>query len=161
MPKHDKRQIPLREMYQYYKNSTGSPVSYKDYKLILDTWGEELTDYVSQGKDVHLYHGMAVFGVRKRRIKTFVDKLASRIQKKRVVAVNTHSDFFAARMRWGMKATTFNRRGWNFRSSRFLKKKIATIMLMPGGHRTYMEEVKVAYSEKAGKRLYKKQVLKL
>jgi hypothetical protein len=161
MPKFNKQQYSLREMYMFYKKTCTSPVTITEYKHILEVWGDKVNEYVIQGKDVKLYHGLSVIGVRKRIKPFYVDGKASREAKKVIRKPNTHSGGFGAHVMWRRHYTTMSTRGWEFEPSRVLSRGVSTIMKMPGGHTTYVQKARAASTEVQRRALYNRNVHKI
>ena len=82
MPKYDKSQYSLKKVYSHYrkrcKERGVEPVDFKKHKLILDTWGLKVVEYLAAGKDVQLHSGLASLQIRKKRVESYVDFKASR-----------------------------------------------------------------------------------
>ena len=163
MPKHNKNQYSLKEAYNFYKSEVSDPVSYKEYKLILDTWGNIVIEYLIQGKDVLLHRGLSLLGVRKKTKLAYVDKQESKRQKKKVLVSNSHSGFYGASVYWRRHYTRFSSVGWSFKASRVLSRKLAAIMQESGGHTNFISTSQAVSADKPeqAKAMYKKKVLKL
>ena len=161
MPKVDKKQVTLPQVYQHYKNTTEDPVDYKTHKQVLDTWGELVNEYLLQGKDVRLQSGMSTLGIRKKIKRTYIDRKASKQAGKEVRAVSTHSGFYGAKVWWRRHYTTFNSSGWGFFPSRALHRGLAAIMKSAGGHLRYMQRATVTAEDSHAKSVYKKKVIGL
>ena len=58
MPKYNKHQYSLDEMYAFYKGSTSNHVSKELFKQVLEVWGTKVNEYLLLGKDIKLHHGM-------------------------------------------------------------------------------------------------------
>ena len=163
MPKHDKCQYSLREVYSFYKNRCKerehTPVDYKMHKLILDTWGSIVSEYIVAGKDVKLHSGMATIRIRKFKRATYVDSKASKEAGRAVRKSNSHSGFYTTRVGWTRHYTTVNSRGWRFRPCRKLAQAIVAVMKTPGGHTQYVKKAKVTSHEHQRKSMYNKQIL--
>jgi len=138
-------------------------VSYKEHKLILDTWGELVNDYLIQGRDVKLHNGLSLLGVRKKIKRRYIDRQESKRQGKLVFASNSHSDYFGAEVYWRRHYTTFGSVGWLFRPSRGLSRAVSAVMQQSGGHRRYVMRAQAANTDKPeqARALYNKKVLKL
>lgn len=158
MPKFNKNQYSLKEAYAFYKKSVENPVSYEEYKLILDTWGNKVVEYLLEGKDVKLHAGMSLLGVRKRHKPTFVDRQESKKQGQLVKSSNIHSGFFGAYVYWRRRYTRFNSVGWIFVATRKLHRALGTVMLQPDGHRRFTMKAEVARSEVQAKSMFNKKV---
>lgn len=161
MPKHNKRQIPLSEVYAHYKETTDKPVDYKTHKKVLDLWGKLAREALAEGKDIKLFAGLASLGVRKRKKHTFIDRKQTALQKKRVMATNSHSGFFTAKCLWRRRYTTVNSVGWSFHSSKALQMLITNVMNTLGGHSTYLQRAQSAYNDEARKKMYNSKVVGL
>ena len=159
MPKVDKNQFKLAEMYRFYSKSVKSPVSYKDHKLILDTWGRTVSEYLMEGKDVNFLAGLSTLGVRKEIKFTYTDFKASKEQGRRVIKPNTHSGNYGARVYWRRSRTRFKSSGWKFVPSRVLSRGIASVMKRLLGHTVFVQRAR-AYNKHA-KNAYNKKVLKI
>ena len=160
MPKINRNLILLKDVYKYYKrNAKGEILDYKTFKLVLDTYGEEFNRFLLQGKDVNLFCGLSLMGVRKHVQLTYISKYDSKLQKKKVVKPNTHSGNYAAKVYWRRSRTRVNTRGWSFRSSRELSLGVNKVMRQHLGHTTFVSNMGV-YDKKA-KSEYNKKVLKV
>ena len=160
MPKLDRNLILLKEVYRYYKNhAKGEIVDLKTFKEILDTHGTEFNKFLLAGKDVKLFSGLSLMGVRKHVQLTYIDKLASKKAGKKVLKTNTHSGNYVAKVYWRRSRTRINSRGWSFRSSRELSSGISTIMKRHLGHTTFVGNMGVY--DKNAKSEYNKKVLKI
>lgn len=161
MPKFNKNQVKLKDAYTFYKKSVKNPVSYQEYKLILDTWGRLVVDYLVAGKDIKLHHGLSVIGIRKKDKPTYVDKLESRKQGRLIKKSNAHSGFFGARVFWRRHYTTFSSMGWVFRPTRLLQSKLNAVMSTPGGHRNFLMRATVTRTLEQATSTYNKKVHKI
>lgn len=160
MPKLNRNLILLKEVYRYYKkNAKGEIVDLKTFKLILDNYGEEFNKFLFQGKDVRLFSGLSLMGVRKHIQLTYISKVESKRQKRKVVKPNTHSGNFAAKVYWRRSRTRINTKGWSFRSSRQLSLGINTVMKRHLGHTTFVSNM--GLYDKNAKKEYNKKVLKI
>jgi len=139
MPKYDRNQYLLKDVYKHYKSRVDDPVDYKTHKLILDTWGDVVVRYLMEGRDVQLQERLAKIGIRKNECKAVVDYPESKRQQKRVLRSNSHSGFYAARLYWNSHGTRFNSKGWVFQASRNLKAELFKVMSKIGGHRTFLK----------------------
>lgn len=162
MPKYDKNQYSLPEVYRFYKGRCKvrgkEPVDYKTHKLILDTWGDLVVEYLRAGKDVKLHSGLATLQIRKVKCASYVDFKASKEAGRAVRKSNVHSGFYSAKLRWTRHYTKIASRGWRFDASRKLAKAISKVMKAPGGHRCFSIRAKVTpkIHQKAA---YKRQIL--
>lgn len=161
MPKYNKNQYSLKQAYAFYKKSVENPVTYKEYKLILDTWGYKVVEYLVQGKDVKLHNGMSLIGVRKRVKPTFINKKESKERGEVVRSSNIHAGFYGAYTFWRRHYTTFNSVGWVFRASRHLQKAIAAVMLQPEGHTRFLIRASAAGTQEQAINMYNKKVHKI
>lgn len=160
MPKINRNLIQLKQVYSFYrKNAKGELLDYKTFKLVLDTWGEEMINMLLLGKDVKLYAGLSLLGVRKEECFSYTDLRASQLQGKRVIKPNTHSGNYKARMYWMRSKTNFNSKGWKFTPSRTLSRGISAIMKMLFGHTMFVKRHR-KYDKFADK-MYQRKVLKL
>lgn len=162
MPKYDKSQYSLQKVYSFYKRRCKErgiePVDYRDHKLILDTWGLKVIEYLQAGKDVKLHSGLATLQIRKTKQTSYVDFKASRDAGKVIRKSNVHSGFYVARVRWTRHYTKIASRGWKFEPSRRLVLAIVKVMRTPGGHRQYVIKAKVTQKSKE-QVAYKNQIL--
>lgn len=161
MPKHNKNQIPLTEVYKHYKDNTEKPLDYKTHKAVLDLWGKKVREALVEGKDIKLYHGLSSLGIRKRVKKTYIDKRASSEAGKIIRRSNSHSGFFAAKLLWRRHYTKFNSNNWGFHTCRELQSMITDVMSTLNGHLRYMQKALIPTTEKQRKYAYTKNVLKL
>ena len=161
MPKHNKHQIPLTEVYKHYKENAKNPLDYKTHKLVLDTWGELVSDAIAEGKDIKLFSGLATLGVRKKKCKTYIDKRASKEAGKIVRSSNSHSGFFNAKVLWKRHYTRFSSANWSFHTTKALQKKITAVMSEMDGHKRYLQKMNIAVNEDHRKAIYNKKVLGL
>lgn len=159
MPKVDKKQITLPQVYKHYKTTTDNPVDYKIHKQILDAWGELVNEFLLQGKDVKLHNGMSTLGIRKKIKRTFIDKKASREAGKEIRSSNVHSGFYGANVFWRRHYTTFNSSGWGFFPSRALHRGLAKVMKTAGGHLRFMQRAMVTSKNEQAKSIYNKKVI--
>jgi len=162
MPKYDKNQYSLPEVYRFYKARCKErgvePVDYKQHKLILDTWGNKFVEYLAAGKDVKLHSGLATLRIRKKKKTTYIDFKASREAGKAVRKSNVHSGFYVAKVGWTRHYTKIASRGWKFEPSRKLIKALVKEMRTPGGHRQYVIKAEVTQKDKE-KQAYKYKIL--
>ncbi|HEC44439.1 hypothetical protein LCGC14_0984230 [marine sediment metagenome] len=161
MPKHNKNQYSLQQVYQWYKNSVNDPVDYKTHKLVLEVWGTVFSEYILAGKDIKLQQGLSVLGVRKKEKHTYVDRRASKLAGKLVLKPNTHSGFYGANVYWRRHYTVCNSKGWVLRPCRKLSRALGVIMKQPYGHTRYVKRAMVSRKEEHRKAFYNKKVLKL
>lgn len=160
MPKINRNLISLKETYKFYKeNAKGELLSYKEFKLVLDTWGSEFVNMLILGKDVKLQAGLSVFGVRKKKQFTYTDLKASKESGKRVLKPNTHSGNYGARVYWGRQKTKIDSRGWKFTPSRTLSRGISAVMKKFLGHTMYVKTHRVF--DKTAKKMYRRNVLNI
>lgn len=162
MPKYDKSQYSLLQVYQFYKKRCKErevvPVSYKEHKLILDTWGQKVIEYLQAGKDVKLHSGLATLRIRKVKQTSYVDFKASRDAGKVIRKSNVHSGFYIAKVGWTRHYTKIASRGWKFDPSRRLVLAIVKVMRTPGGHRQYVKKAQITQKSRA-RAAYKNQIL--
>jgi hypothetical protein len=161
MPRYDKKQYSLLEMYAVYTKSCVTPVTFKVFKTILELWGSEVNASLLEGKDVRLYHGMSSLGVRKKEKPFYVDKKVSRELKTKVVRPNTHSGGYGARIMWKRHYTIMNSQGWEFEPSRKLSRGLAAVMKMPGGHTNFVQRAMVTRDLESARSVYNKKVHKI
>jgi hypothetical protein len=161
MPKFNKNQYTLNAVYKHYKTTTTKPVTFKEHKLILDTWGQKVNEYLLLGKDVKLHSGLSLLGIRKKVKKTFINKRESKLQKTLVKSSNVHSGFYGASVYWRRHYTAFNSNGWVFYPTRELNRALGKVMLSPQGHTRYSKRAIAAGSQEKAKAIYNKNVLKL
>lgn len=159
MPKYNKNQYLLREVYDHYLTRTDDPVDYKTHKLILDTWGGIVNRYLLEGRDVQLQERLSRLGIRKKIGKVYKDPFASKLAGRQVLMPNTHSDNYIAKLHWRSHGARIAVKGWTFLPTRELKQGIKRIMLMPGGHRMFFE-IATKHNQKAAE-AYKTKVLKM
>jgi len=161
MPKYNKNQYLLPEVYAFYKEQTENPVDYKTHKQILDTWGTKVTEYLLQGKDIRLHKGLSILGVRKHIRETYVDRVASKKAGKLVRASNIHSGFYGAVIYWRRHYTSFSSSGWAFHPTRELKRALSQVMQTPAGHRRFVKKAKVVASAKRAREVYANNMIRL
>lgn len=161
MPKFNRNQYTVNEMYAHYVKTTQNPVDKETFKTTLDVWGTIVNEYILQGRDVKFPHGLSTIGVRKREKPVYVDYKASREQGRRVMRSNSHSGFYGARVMWRRHYTTMNTRGWEFEPSRELSRGVAAVMKMPGGHTNFVKKAVVTSNETQSKSTYNKKVFKV
>lgn len=161
MPKHNKNQYSLQYEYNTYKKTVSEPLTYKEHKKVLDLWGDIVTDYLLLGKDVRLHKGLSVLGVRKKVKRTYVDRKASKISGKLVIKPNTHSGFYGAYIYWKKNYVTCSAKGWVFKPSRALSRRLGEVMKEHRGHTRFSQRAVVTSSKKHAKAVYKQKVLKL
>lgn len=163
MPKYDKSQYSLRNVYRLYKLRCAArgfePVDHKLHKLILDTWGNTVVSYLAAGKDVKLHNGLASLQVRKTKRESYVDFKASKEAGRVIRKSNSHSGFFVAKVRWTRHYTKIHSRGWRFIPSRKLVKAIVVVMRTPRGHTQYVQKAKITKHEHQRRSMYNKQIL--
>jgi len=159
MPKLNKNQIQLREVYKHYEKKVENPVDYKTHKNILDTWGTIVNRYLVEGRDVQLHERLSKLGVRKFASRSYVDFKASKIAGKEVRVSNIHSNFYGARVYWNSHGTRINVKGWVFRPTKELKLAIKDVMIKPQGHTTYIKNAE-KHNKKAAE-AYRTKILKL
>lgn len=165
MPKFDKNQYLLSDVYKFYKQRCKErgvvPVTYKEHKNILDTWGRTVVQYLSKGKDVKLHSGLSILCVRKTKTATYVDFKESKKAQDVVSMSNAHSAFYVARTRWRRHYTTISSSGWSFKASSRLARAIHNQMIVPGGHRVYVRQSRVTSKENQRKSMHTKHILNL
>lgn len=159
MPKVDKQQFKLPEVYREYKKNTTNPVDYKTHKLVLDTWGLFAIEFLLKGRDVQLHGGLSSIGVRKYKQFTYTDLKESKEKGKQIIKVNTHSGNYAARLYWRRNRTRYDSRGWKFVPSRLTSRAIAKVMQTPKGHTNFVKKIRI-YNKKA-KKIYGKNILNI
>jgi len=162
VPKYDKSQYKLFEVYRFYKARCKErgvePVDYKQHKLILDTWGNKFVEYLAAGKDVKLHSGLATLRIRKKKKTTYIDFKASKEAGKAVRKSNVHSGFYIAKVGWTRHFTKIASRGWMFIPSRKLVLALVKVMRTPGGHRQYVIKAIVTQKNRE-KQAYKYKIL--
>lgn len=141
MPRLDKGRILSKEMYNWYRDTVPKHVDYKTYKKVTFLWGRLACEYLLEGKDVPLYSGFKLFGIRKRYAPTYIDYKQTRIHGRKILMPNTHSNFYSARVHWRKNKTKFNVNGWMFEPNRKVSRELATVMKSPGGYRRYVGRV--------------------
>jgi nucleoid DNA-binding protein len=163
MPKFNKNQYSLPEAYKFYKTTTTTtePVSYKQYKLILDTWGEKIIEYLLLGKDVKLHSGLSTLGIRKKIKRTFINRKESKRRGTLIKSSNIHSGFYVASVYWRRHYTAFSSGGWTFIATRQFKKELSKVMLAPLGHTRYVQRAIAVSNQKHARATYNKKILKL
>ena len=161
MPKHNKNQYTLQEVYRWYSKRVETPISYKDHKKVLDTWGDVVNEFLLSGKDVKLAQGMSILGIRKKEKRTYVDRKASKIEGKLVVKQNSHSGFYGASVYWRRHYTTINSKGWVFRPTRELARALADVMVKPLGHTRFVKRARVARTVQQSKSIQRKTIHKI
>lgn len=161
MPRHNKNQYPLPDVYKWYKSRVLSPVDYKTHKLVLDVWGDVIIEYLLLGKDIKLHQGLSLLAVRKRPQKTYIDRKASKEYGKLVRKPNSHSGFFRAYIYWKKRYMRRSNKGWSFRASRKLSRALANVMQGYMGHTRFVQRAKIARNEEFRKLLYNQKVQKL
>ena len=160
MPKINRNLILLKDLYRYYKkNAKGEIFDLKTFKLVLDTHGQEFNNLLLEGKDVTLFCGLSLIGVRKHVQLTYISKYESKKQGRKVLKPNTHSGNYAAKVYWRRSRTKINTRGWSFRTSRELSSGINKVMQKHLGHTTFVGNMGVY--DKNAKYEYNKKVLKI
>ena len=161
MPKHNKNQYTLKEVYRWYTKKVENPVSYKVHKEVLDAWGDVMVEFLLEGKDIKLQQGMSVLGIRKKEKRTYVDRQASKKAGKLVVVQNSHSGFYGASIYWRRHYTTINSKGWSFRPSRELARGLADVMHTPLGHTKFVKRARVARTVEQSKSIQRKTIYKI
>lgn len=159
MPKVNKGQISLREVYQFYKKNTKTCVDYKTHKAILDLYGTKMNEYLLEGRDVDFFAGMSKIGFRKRYQTTYVDYKASKEAKRVIRRSNSKSGNFTAYLYWPRTKTKINSKFWKFVGSRKLKRAVVPLMQELRGHTRYVERAKML--NKYAALVYKNRVLKI
>jgi len=159
MPKYKKNQVSLLDTYAHYKKNISNPISYKEHKQVLEAYGDVMADFILEGKDVKLYRGLAVLGIRKIKQKYSIDGPATMRENKLVKKLNTHSDFFTSFVYWARHYTTINMRGWYFISARKIKLRLKDIMEAPNGHSIYPEKSSIALKKGGELKLKMKKLL--
>jgi nucleoid DNA-binding protein len=162
MPKYDRRTITLQESYKWYLANSDDEykVDYKQFKLILETWGKCLNKRLCLGQDVRLYRGFSMLGVRKKIQRTYIDRQESKRQGKKVVLPNSHSNYYRASIYWKKHYTKFSCKGWSFKPTRELRKQLHDVMVEPGGHRRFVQRAMVTRSKESAKRMYNHKIYK-
>ena len=161
MPKVDKSQILLGEVYNHYRSITQDPVDYKQHKEVLDLWGEKVVEALLLGKDVKLHGGLATLGIRKKLKRTYIDKKASKELGREVRRSNSHSNFYGAKVHWRRHYTTFNSSGWVFNPSRALQRGLSAVMKTPKGHTVYLQRAMATSKKNQSRSIYVKKVIGL
>lgn len=161
MPKHNKNQYTLKEVYRWYTKRVEEPVSYKVHKEVLDLWGDTVVEYLLKGKDVKLQQGISVLGIRKKEKRTYVDRLASKLAGKRVIVQNSHSGFYGASVYWRRHYTTINSKGWSFRPTREFARKLGDVMQEHLGHTRFVKRARVARTVEQSKSIQRKTIHKI
>lgn len=159
MPKINKNIISLNEVYKYYKKNSKAKLDKKIFKQILDSYGEEFVKFLLEGKDIKLFCGLSVVGIRKDVKFTYTDLRASKEQGKRVIKPNTHSGNYGARVYWGRGRTRIDSRGWKFVPNRSLSRGLSVVMKQYLGHTKFVQRMKT-YKDGADA-AYRRKVLNL
>jgi hypothetical protein len=147
MPKYDKNQYTLPEVYAFYKEQTKDPVDYKLHKAILDLWGNKVIEYLLQGKDIRLHRGLSILGIRKHIRETYIDRQASKEAGRTIRASNIHSGFYGAVTYWRRHYTSFSSGGWGFYPTRKLNRALSAVMQTPRGHMRFVKRAKVTNNQ--------------
>ena len=161
MPKFNKNQYTLKQVYAHYLATTTNPVSFEQHKLILDTWGKCVNKYLLAGHDVKLHKGLSIIGVRKKIKRTFINRKECKKQKTLVKSSNIHAGFYGASVYWRRHYTSFNSRGWAFIPTRELNRALGKVMLTPLGHTNFIQQAIATSNKEQAKASYNKKILKL
>lgn len=161
MPKYDKNQYSLKQVYRFYVEGVDDPVSYKEHKAILDLWGSKVNDALLSGKDVKLHNGLSVLCIRKYIKKTYVNKALSKKKGELVKSPNVHSSFYGASVRWRRHYTRFNSAGWSFYPSKKLKKGLNKVMTANMGHTRFVKKATATSKQEQARSIYVKKVIKV
>lgn len=148
MPKVNKNQYTLLEVYKHYKKSTEEPVDYKTHKAILEAWGDTVVEFLVDGRDVPLYKGLSKIGVRKRVRINYVDFRASKLAGRRIIKSNAHSDFYVGYLYWNTHKTKIFVKGWALRTSAHLAGLIGDVFKTHKGHTKFVQ-VATAHNQQA------------
>lgn len=143
MPKFNKNQYSLLQAYSFYKSLVESPVSYKEYKLILDLWGEKVVAALLNGEDVRLHNGLSVLQIRKVFDTTYVDFKATKEKGRVIKRSNATSNFYRAKIRWKRHYTKINSSSWAFMPTRKFSRELSQVMQSYLGHTRFLEKAKI------------------
>ncbi|MBV1928209.1 MAG: hypothetical protein KUG81_01690, partial [Gammaproteobacteria bacterium] len=157
MPKYNKNQYSLDQVYAFYCSRVPNPVSFKEHKKILEAWGDKVVEYLVAGKDVKLHGGLSLIGVRKYESQTYTDHQESKRQGKLIKKSNVHSGFYAAKIYWRRRYTKINSSSWTFVASRNLAKAISSVMKVKGGHLRFSKRANVVGSQYKARQLQKQK----
>lgn len=159
MPRITRNEYKLKEVYRHYKKLSKDPVDLKTFKKVSDVWGKVVCNYLLEGRDVQLYSGLALLGVRKKSQMKYFSHMASKELDRPVYRTNVHSDGYVAKIYWNTHGVAYKRTGWSFRTSRYLARELSKIMLTPRGHTRYLKLAE-AHGSMAYEK-YKEKMIKL
>ena len=139
MPRSKRNSYSIKDMYNWYKSLYKKYVDYSTYLKVLELYARYMMEDLMLGKDIPLYAGFQVLGVRKKYKPYYIDYVQTKAQGKRVLVPNTHSDFYGASVYWKHKGSTFYAKEWTFKPHRTLKRMLAKVLKTPGKHRLFVE----------------------
>ena len=139
MPRVNRNQIIMQDMYDWYKSLYKNHVDHATYRKVTDLWGEYARELLLEGKDLNLYVNFPLIGIRKRSKPVYIDRILSKKLKKKVYSPNTHSDYYGAFVYWRKNWANFNTVRWTFLPARKLSRGLAQVLKQPGGHRRFVE----------------------
>ena len=139
MPRSKRNSYSIKEMYNWYRSLYKKYVDYKTYLLVIELYAKYMMEDLLLGKDIQLYAGFQVLGVRKKYKPYYIDYVQTKLQKKKVLMPNTHSDFYGAQIYWKHRGSKFYPREWAFRPHRTLSRALAQVMKVPGNHKRFVE----------------------
>jgi hypothetical protein len=141
-------ELGILDMYSYYKENTESPLPYKEYKKIVDSYMESVANMIiDEGYNFRLPSFLGYFRIRKNKIN--YDRLSidwGTLKKTGIKTyhLNSHSDGYKIKFLWEKKRAimkTGTKRPYSFVLSRDLKRRLAQVMKTPNGHMLYAEEI--------------------
>tara|TARA_R110000772_G_scaffold27361_12_gene69653 strand:- start:895 stop:1344 length:450 start_codon:yes stop_codon:yes gene_type:complete len=148
MPKFNKNQYTLKQVYAHYKERVKDPVEYKEHKDILDLWGDKVVDVLLEGKDIRIGSGLSVLCIRKKKKPTYVNFKESKEKGRKIKSSNAHSGFYIARVVWRRHYTRINSSNWSFEPCRTLQRKLSEIMKTYLGHTRFTQQLSVTIKSK-------------
>lgn len=142
-----KPELGIREMYTFYKKKTVTPLSYKDYKLVIQDSLLEMMHLILTGESYKLMPRMGAFRIKKTKInydRLSIDWKTTKDLGQTVYHLNPHSDGFKIKFVWEKKTAILKqdtKRPYSYTLSREWKRELARLMKTPNFHTRYPEEI--------------------
>lgn len=142
-------ELGIKDMYEFYKEYTPSPVSFKLYKEVVNEYLQEILNLIiDEGHNYRIPGMLGYFRIQKKMMdfdiqKMSVDWKASKEVGKRVYHLNNHSDGYRIKFLWEKKKAILkkdSKRPYSFTLARDVKRRLASVMKKPNGHTKYPEE---------------------
>lgn len=142
-----KRELGIKDMYLFYKKTTLNPLSYKEYKQVVELSISEMMFSVIDNKPYKLVPRLGSFRIKKTKInydRLSIDWKTTKDLGQTVYHLNPHSDGYKIKFVWEKKTAILKRdtkRPYSFTLSRDWKRYLAGQMKTPNFHTRYPEEI--------------------